>query len=80
MYIIPFHPMIFELIPKNHIFGRWGGEEFLLICPETSKIEALPSWGIHGALLSRADKGLYHAKDTGRNKAQLYQETDMQHE
>ncbi|MEC1640068.1 diguanylate cyclase [Schinkia azotoformans] len=42
LYIIPFHPMIFELIPKNHIFGRWGGEEFLLICPETSKIEALP--------------------------------------
>jgi len=33
-----------ELVNKNirvtDIFGRWGGEEFLLICPETNKEQA----------------------------------------
>jgi diguanylate cyclase (GGDEF)-like protein/PAS domain S-box-containing protein len=27
-------------IRDNDIFGRWGGEEFIIICPETSKNEA----------------------------------------
>ncbi|GLR65259.1 ABC transporter substrate-binding protein [Marinospirillum insulare] len=33
-----------ELVDKNtrvnDVFGRWGGEEFLLICPETNKEQA----------------------------------------
>lgn len=33
-----------QLVKKNirasDVFGRWGGEEFLLICPETSKEQA----------------------------------------
>ena len=107
--LVAFANLVKEIIPKNHIFGRWGGEEFLLICPETSALEALPfaehirssveshdfpvvhrntcSLGVAtyyygesmGTLLSHADKGLYKAKETGRNKVQFYQETDMQH-
>ncbi|WP_373036117.1 GGDEF domain-containing protein [Sulfurimonas sp.] len=32
--------MISKLVRKPDIFGRFGGEEFLIICPQTSKEEA----------------------------------------
>lgn len=78
--------------------GRWGGEEFLIICPETDgkgvfhmaesireKIEAhnfetagrvTASLGTatyrskekEKDMISRADKGLYEAKKSGRNR------------
>lgn len=82
---------------KSDTTGRWGGEEFLIICPETtidgavtfaellrnkiyrSKLSGLPrqtcSFGVaqwqNGEsiddLLERADRGLYQAKEKGRN-------------
>ncbi|KEF38502.1 diguanylate cyclase (GGDEF) domain-containing protein [Schinkia azotoformans MEV2011] len=100
--LITFANLIKELIPQNHIFGRWGGEEFLLICPKTSKEEGIIiaeyiragvesfnfpvvdritcSLGVAvykqgestSILLSHADKGLYLAKEMGRNKAQVF--------
>ena len=33
--------IIENLIRETDIFGRWGGEEFLLILPKTSKDEAI---------------------------------------
>ncbi|HIP76255.1 MAG TPA: diguanylate cyclase, partial [Psychromonas hadalis] len=79
--------------------GRWGGEEFLIICPETSLmgakklaekirviIQSVPfkqnetltcSFGVaqyemgiddQNSLFEKADKALYNAKETGRNK------------
>ena len=33
--------MIENLIRETDIFGRWGGEEFLLILPKTNKDEAI---------------------------------------
>jgi diguanylate cyclase (GGDEF)-like protein/PAS domain S-box-containing protein len=79
--------------------GRWGGEEFLIICPETNSkdakkvaekvrvmIEKTPfkhnkvltcSFGVaqympgnnnRNSLFEKADKALYKAKATGRNK------------
>lgn len=80
--------------------GRWGGEEFLLICPETRMESAMQlaekirliieardfqtvgrvtsSFGIstfHGgddpeAMLERADRALYRAKASGRNRVE----------
>lgn len=85
---------------SGELIGRYGGEEFIILCPETDlehavkkaerlrlaidnlKIASLnktplsASFGVTQAekgdtvegLLRRADKALYHAKETGRNK------------
>ncbi|MBF0309405.1 MAG: diguanylate cyclase [Magnetococcales bacterium] len=80
------------------LLTRWGGEEFLLLCPETSGLQAKEmaeklrvvvaehdfgevkritcSFGVamyhadegEEGLLSRVDKALYQAKETGRNR------------
>ena len=85
-------------IRKSDVFGRWGGEEFLIILPETTKKEAVKlaeklrhkiqeynfpaigkltcSFGVTSykdgdtieTMLSRVDKKLYLAKESGRNQ------------
>jgi diguanylate cyclase (GGDEF)-like protein len=83
---------------SSDVLARWGGEEFLLICPETSlsqamqvaekvrltiekamwpeKIQLTCSLGVAqmfdedlNTFIERADKALYNAKNTGRNRA-----------
>lgn len=81
---------------------RWGGEEFLLLCPETTMIEATTiaeklreaialyefpinrrvtaSFGVssfiegdsQSSLVGRADKALYKAKNSGKNKVCVF--------
>ncbi len=39
--LIELSRLVEKSIRKSDIFGRWGGEEFLIILPETSRIEAV---------------------------------------
>ncbi len=94
-YIFTLH---YWCILALHLTGRFGGEEFIIICPESSiedvkklmenfrtKIEnhnfksirnKTASFGVTiskngdniDSILKRADKALYEAKESGRNK------------
>lgn len=84
------------------IFARWGGEEFIILTPETSAEEAgllaeklrllfeafstqdLPAFSVSfgvaefakgdnlETLFAKADQALYRAKDTGRNRVEIF--------
>jgi diguanylate cyclase (GGDEF)-like protein len=100
------NPAIFR---ENDIVGRYGGEEFIIVLPETSAKDALiplerlrehfkknqfkegeKSFNVTFSvgvseyqitdktseeMINRADKALYHAKNTGKDKIVIYEET-----
>ncbi len=98
-----------NILRKEDIAGRFGGEEFIVVLTHASAQEALmpaqrlvsalaktdfqtedgktfkvtvsigisqyyPSDPDKEAVINRADKALYHAKETGRNKTYIYEE------
>lgn len=101
--IVELADLLRSSIRRSDTVGRWGGEEFILICPQTDlsgtrqvsenlcqtiakhefpiKRSVTASFGVAAwmsgesldELLSRADKGLYEAKRTGRNKVAVAQ-------
>ena len=100
--------LITENSRKSDIHGRYGGEEFIVICPKTTGKQALVlaekirasvenfvfdqigiktiSLGISSFeendkeedLIKKADIALYQAKNSGRNRAVLFEEIDLE--
>jgi len=96
--LVQLSAIVQENIRKIDIFARWGGEEFLVLCPGTQMdnvkelaeklrdavekrpfavvgkitismgVSVLNSEDSFSELFKRADLGLYHAKEHGRNR------------
>lgn len=70
--LIDFSRRILRQLRRSDAFGRWGGEEFLLLLPSTggaaalALAERLPEQS-QDAWLQRVDAALYAAKAAGRN-------------
>ncbi len=53
-----FVKLVLSRVRASDFFGRWGGEEFLLICPETTALEAHQVADKMRASLSQRDLGI----------------------
>ncbi len=100
--LVQFSQTLRHTLSKEKPLIRWGGEEFIILCPDMTPMEALVlanelrrqvaaarlddlqitcSLGVSGwlgkekdtlnALCQRADRALYRAKESGRNRALL---------